>query len=174
MNTARFLTSALVGVCALALVAPPASAHQPVDLTARDTTPRKGPLLVDGTVSFAVYADVARGDRRGFRFNLDRGDDVVVQLLILDSSPGNRLPASKLPRVTLTDPSGRKTRMLIDERTESYEPYGGNTYFYLSRIEDEAGAEAGTYEVRISGRSKRPVETVVSVGSREIPGEVRR
>ena len=32
----------------------PASAHQPVLLRDTDTTPAKGPLLVYGTVSFAV------------------------------------------------------------------------------------------------------------------------
>lgn len=172
MGPSWFVPSIVAAVCAFALAAPPAAAHQPVDLTSNDTTPQEGPLLVDGTVSFAVYTDISRGDRRGFRFNLETGDAMSVQLLILDSPPGNRLPASKLPRVTITDPSGRKTRMLINERTEFYEPYGGNTYFYLSRIEEEA--EAGTYQVRISGRSKRSVEAVISVGTREVPGEVRR
>jgi hypothetical protein len=34
----------------------PASAHQPVVLLDSDTTPAAGPLLVDGTVSFAIRA----------------------------------------------------------------------------------------------------------------------
>lgn len=167
------LASALAaGVCASLLGLSPASAHQGVDLRTTDTTPARGPLLVDGTVSFAVRADIARGDRRGFRFTLSEGDTLAVQLLIVDEPPGNRLPASKLPRVTLTDPDGRKTRMVIDERTEFYEPYGGTTYFYLSRIEDEA--VPGTYRVRVSGRSEQPVEAVIAVGYREVRGEVRR
>ncbi len=148
-----------------------ALAHQPVNLDDRDTTPARGPLLVDGTVSFAVNASVARGDRRGFRFDLDQGDTLAVQLLIRDEAPGNELGASKLPRVTITDPQGRKTRMIIDERTEFYEPYGGNTYFYLSRVEEEA--IPGRYRVRISGRSERAVQAVVAVGYREVRGEVR-
>ena len=147
-----------------------ALAHQPVNLDDRDTTPARGPLLVDGTVSFAVNASVARGDRRGFRFDLDQGDTLAVQLLIRDEAPGNELGASKLPRVTITDPQGRKTRMIIDERTEFYEPYGGNTYFYLSRVEEEA--IPGRYRVRISGRSERAVQAVVAVGYREVRGEV--
>jgi len=163
---------ALALTCALSLGAIPASAHQGVDLTDSDSTPQAGPLLVDGTVSFAVRADVATGDRRGFRFELADGDTLAMQLLIVDTPPGNRLSTSKLPRVTVTDPKGRKTRMVIDERTEFYEPYGGTNYYYLSRIEDEA--EPGTYEVRVSGRSKRPVETVIAVGYREVRGEVRR
>ena len=163
---------ALALTCALSLGAIPASAHQGVDLTDSDSTPKAGPLLVDGTVSFAVRADIASGDRRGFRFELADGDTLAMQLLIVDTPPGNRLSASKLPRVTVTDPQGRKTRMVIDERTEFYEPYGGTNYFYLSRIEEEA--EPGTYEVRVSGRSERPVETVIAVGYREVRGEVRR
>lgn len=164
-----------LGVFALALgtvlAIAPVMAHQPVDLDQGDSSPARGPLLVDGTVSFAVNADVARGDRRGFRFDLDNGDTMAIQLLIRDTPPGNRLAASQMPRVTVTDPRGRKTRMVINERTEFYEPYGGNTYFYLSRMEKEA--VPGTYRVRISGRSERPVQTVVAVGYREVPGQVQ-
>jgi hypothetical protein len=105
-------------------LAAPASAHQPVELGPSDSTPAKGPLLVDGTVSFAVYTDVRRGDRRGFRFRLEEGDRMAVQLLILDEPPSNKVRSSRLPRVTITDPQGRKTRMVINERTEFYEPYG--------------------------------------------------
>ena len=162
---------AITLAAALSLSTGAALAHQAVNLDDRDSTPARGPLLVDGTVSFAVNASVARGDRRGFRFDLDEGDTLAVQLLIRDEAPGNELRASKLPRVTITDPSGRKTRMIIDERTEFYEPYGGNTYFYLSRVEDEA--IPGRYRVRVSGRSERAVQAVVAVGYREVPGEVR-
>ncbi|MDA9802975.1 DUF4397 domain-containing protein [bacterium] len=164
------LSASLIG--ALLLAIGPAYAHQSVELTQGDTTPATGPQLVDGTVSFAVRTDIARGDRRGFRFDLDDGDTLAMQLLIVDTPPGNRLSASRLPRVTLTDPNGDTTRMLISERTEFYEPYGGTNYFYLSRIEDEA--IPGTYKVRVTGRSKKPVETVIAVGYREVRGEVRR
>ena len=47
------------GVAVVLLVtSTPALAHQPVQLTSADRTPASGPLLVDGTVSFAVYAAV--------------------------------------------------------------------------------------------------------------------
>lgn len=164
------VVAGLIGT--LILTAVPASAHQGVELTENDTTPTQGPLLVDGTVSFAVRADIARGDRRGFRFDLDAGDTLAMQLLIVDTAPGNQLAAAKLPRVNVTDPSGAKTRMVINERTDFYEPYGGTNYFYLSRIEEQG--VPGTYEVRVSGRSKKAVETVIAVGYREVRGEVRR
>ena len=154
-----------------ALMAPAVNAHQGVNLNERDRTPARGPLLVDGTVSFAVRADLSRGDRRGFRFQLDDGDTLAVQLLIVDEAPANRLRSVALPRVTVTDPSGKVTRMVIGERTEFYEPYGGTNYLYLSRIKKRA--VAGTYKVRMTGRNSTPVETVVSVGYREVRGEVR-
>jgi hypothetical protein len=76
-----------------------------------------------------------------------------------------------LPRVTVTDPLGKVIRMVINERTKFYEPYGGTNYLYLSRVEKRA--VVGTYKIRMTGRSSTPVETVVSVGYREVRGEVR-
>ncbi len=169
-------TSFVLGVMCMGVLlfgyAPFAHAHQGVELTSRDTTPEQGPLLVDGTVSFAVRTDIAKGDKRGFRFRLDQGDTLAVQLLIVDEAPGNTVTTSQLPRVSITDPDGRTTRLVINERTEFYEPYGGTNYLYLSRVEREA--TSGTYAVRITGRSSVPIETVIAVGYREVPGEVRR
>ena len=171
----RRMGPTLAVICAAAVLvylAPIAHAHQGVELTNRETTPEQGPLLVDGTVSFAVRTDIAKGDTRGFRFRLDQGDTLAVQLLIVDEAPGNTVGPSQLPRVTITDPQGRPIRMVVNERTEFYEPYGGRSYLYLSRVEREA--IRGTYAVRITSRSSTPVETVIGVGYREVPGEVRR
>lgn len=154
------------------VLAPPANAHQRVDLDMSAATPGSGPLLVDGTVSFAVRARVERGDRRGFRFRLAAGDQMRMQLLIEDKAPDNALPASRLPRVSVVDPQGRRTRMVINERTEFYEPYGRTTYWYLSRIEQDA--VPGIYRVFVSGRADEPVDAVIAVGYREVRGEVRR
>ena len=175
MRRVGFTSSVLGVMCSGVLLfghAPFAHAHQGVDLTSRDTTPQQGPLLVDGTVSFAVRSEIAKGDKRGFRFRLNEGDTLAVQLLIVDEAPGNTVSPSQLPRVTITDPDGRSIRMLINERTEFYEPYGGTNYLYLSRVERDA--TRGTYAVRITGLSSVPVETVIGVGYREVPGEVRR
>ena len=167
------LTFVLIALMATALAgALPAAAHQPVDLGTRDTTPARGPLLVDGTVSYAVTAEVRQGERRGFRFALDEGDTLAMQLLIFDEVPANRLPSWQLPRVTVTSPSGKKTRLVVNERTEFYEPYGGRTYLYLSRVQEDA--VAGVYRVNVLGRSTSPVVAVVAVGYREVRGEVRR
>ena len=51
-----------------------AVAHQPVILLKSDTTAAKGPLLVDGTVSFAVRAAFTKkGEKKAFRAQLQEG-----------------------------------------------------------------------------------------------------
>lgn len=161
----------MAGLVAVAVtLAPSVLAHQPVDLDRSDSSPAAGPLLVDGTVSFAVRAEVARSERRGFRFRLAEGDTMSMQLLIEDKAPDNRLSPAQLPQVTVVDPEGRRIRLAIDERTRFYEPYGQTTYWYLSRVEQQA--IPGTYRVVITGRAKVPVDAVVAVGYREVPGEV--
>jgi hypothetical protein len=60
----------------------------------------------------------------------------------------------------------------VNERTEFFEPYSGTAYLYLSRITDRA--MPGTYRVTIAGRGATPVDVVIGVGSREVPGQVRR
>ena len=167
----RVVVAAAIAAAAL-VVAPPAAAHQPVGLGPAESSPAKGPLLVDGTISFALFADIKRGDRRGFRFRLEEGDRMAVQLLILDRPPSNEIRNARLPRVTITDPQGRKTRMIINERTEFYEPYGGVPTTCISHVWNPTRYR-GEYRVNVSARSKRVVETVISVGYREVPGEVR-
>lgn len=160
-------------VAGLLLVsAEPASAHQPVRLTAADRTPARGPLLVDGSVSFAVYATVRTGTTRAFRVGLRKGQRLEVQLLIPDRAPVNRLRASRLPAVSVIDPTGRRTTMAIDERTPFYEPYSGTSYLYLARLSQDA--KTGIYQVIIAGRSATRAPVVIGVGYREVPGVVRR
>lgn len=153
------------------LVAAPASAHQPVRLTSADRTPARGPLLVDGTVSFAVYATVRQGTSRAFRVGMRQGQRLEVQLLIPDRAPANRLASARLPLVTVIDPAGRRTPLIIDERTPFYEPYSATAYLYLARLSQ--GARTGTYQVIVTGRDASKVPVVIGVGYREVPGEVR-
>jgi len=149
----------------------PASAHQPVALLNSDTTAARGPLLVDGTVSFAVTASFnKKGERKGFRANFAAGDSVQVQYLIIDRSPENKLKNNQLPTVVVTSPSGKRLTLPINERTKFFEPYGGTNYLYLSRI--SAVAEAGIYSFLITSRTKSAI--TVAVGDREVPGTVTR
>lgn len=149
----------------------PANAHQPVPLLNSDTTAARGPLLVDGTVSFAVTASFNKaGQRKGFRANFAAGDSVQVQYLIIDRRPENRLKNKKLPTVVVTSPSGKRLTMPINERTKFFEPYGGTNYLYLSRF--SAVAESGIYSFLITARAKSSI--TVAVGDREVPGTVSR
>ena len=164
----RLLTAVLVFTF---LALSPASAHQPVFLLDTDTTAAKGPLLVDGTVSFAVQASFAKaGQKKAFRAALKDGDQLAVQYLIMDQPPSNRLKNNLLPQVTITAPDGKKTVMKITERTVFYEKYSGTNYFYLSRL--SAPAKAGIYSFVITARAKSAV--TIAVGEQEIPGDVVR
>ena len=155
----------------LSLSTLPAHAHQPVILLNTDTTAARGPLLDDGTVSFAITASFKRaGERKGFRANFDAGDSVQVQYLIIDRRPENRLKNKKLPTVVITSPSGKRVTMRINEREKFFEPYGGTDYLYLSRF--SAVAESGTYSFLITARAKAAI--TVAVGDREVPGTVSR
>ena len=161
-----------VTVAVLLTGSSPAQAHQPVRLTAANPTADRGPLLVDGTVSFAVYATMQGQRTRGFRFDLRTGERLETQLLIVDKAPGNTLAAAALPEVVITDPRGKRTILTPEERSPFLEPYSGTKYLYLARL--SGVGVGGTYQVLIRSRSTRPVEAVVAVGFREVPGRVVR
>ena len=71
----------------------------------------------------------------------------------------------------VVDPAGRRTTLVIDERTPFYEPYSGTSYLYLARLSQSA--RTGTYQVIVTGRDATKVPVVIGVGYREVPGEVR-
>ena len=148
-----------------------ANAHQPVELLSTDTTAAKGPLLVDGTVSFAVRASFAKaGEKKAFRADLKAGDSLAVQYLIVDKKPESALKNTLLPQLVVTSPSGKSLTIKFTERTKFYEPYGKTNYLYLSRY--SAAAEAGTYSFTLTARAK--ASATIAVGEREVPGEVIR
>ena len=148
-----------------------AHAHQPVELLNSDTTAAKGPLLVDGTVSFAIRASFTKaGEKKAFRADLKAGDPLAVQYLIVDKKPENALKNTLLPQLVVTSPSGKSLIIKFTERTKFYEPYGKTNYLYLSRY--NAAAEAGTYSFTLTARAKASV--TIAVGEREVPGEVIR
>lgn len=168
----RVLIILILAVAVLLAGTSPAEAHQPVRLSAANPTPELGPLLVDGTVSFAVYANVRGQQTRGFRFGLRNGQRLEAQLLIVDKAPGNRLAAAALPEVVITDPRGNRAILTPDERSPFLEPYSGTRYLYLARL--SGTSLGGTYQVLVRSHSTRPVEAVVALGYREVPGRVVR
>ena len=162
----------LAMVIALAVVGSGvAVAHQPVVLLNSDTTAAKGPLLVDGTVSFAVRASFAKaGEKKAFRAQFQEGDALEVQYLIIDKKPENALKMSQLPTLVVTGPGGFKTTMKLNERTKFLETYTQTTYLYLGRY--SGMAKAGIYSFVLTARGKSSI--TLGVGSQEIPGEVVR
>jgi len=161
----------VVVLVVLLMAATPARAHQPVTLLNSDTSAAVGPLLVDGTISFAVRADFKKaGETKGFRANLKAGDRFSLQYLIVDKKPENALKVNQLPLVVVRTPSGSRITLKINERTKFYEPFGKTNYLYLSRY--SAVAQEGTYSFLITSRAKSAI--TLAVGDREISGEVTR
>jgi len=148
-----------------------AHAHQPVVLLDSDTTATKGPLLVDGTVSFAVRASFTKsGQTKAFRAQFKSGDQLSVQYLIVDKKPESALRTSSLPTLVITPPTGAPVTIKLNERTKFFEPYGRVNYLYLARYSDLA--QAGIYNFTIKSKSKAAI--TVAVGDKEIFGEVLR
>ena len=148
-----------------------AHAHQPVELLNSDTTAAKGPLLADGTVSFAIRAAFTKsGQTKAFRAQFKSGDQLSVQYLIVDKKPENSLRTSSLPSLVITPPTGSPITIKFDERTKFFEPYGRVNYLYLARYSDVA--QAGIYNFTIKSKSKAAI--TVAVGDKEIFGDVLR
>ena len=62
---------------AIMVVTSPARAHDPLFLTAEQSGPETGPLLPDGTISFALYGRLDKaGDTRGFQVEFRQGDPI--------------------------------------------------------------------------------------------------
>ena len=163
----------IVGAVAALTLSPfsPASAHQPVAILDTDTTAEKGPLLVDGTVSFATRATFTKaGETRAFRAGLKEGDQLSVQYLILDRKPESAMKSKKLPQLVITSPTGKKITIKFTERTKFFEPYSQTKYLYLSRY--SAPAEPGIYSFVATSRAKASI--TIAVGDREVQGEVLR
>ena len=162
----------LITTLALTLLgSTPAYAHQPVELLKTDITAAKGPLLVDGTISFAIRAAFTKaGEKKGFRAAFVEGDPFSVQYLIVDKKPENALRTTALPTLVMTSPKGTSLTLKFTERTKFFEPFGGVNYLYLARY--QAVAEAGEYSFLVTAKSKASI--TLAVGEKEIRGEVLR
>ena len=147
----------------------PSTAHQPVSLTNANSNPDKGPILVDGTISFAIRANFTKANQtQGFRASLKAGELVNFEYLIMDRAPENKLANNKLPVATITDPSGKKTVIKFTERSRFFEPYGRTNYLYLARYSQTS--VDGIYKFTLQSKAKAAI--TVAVGSKETFGEV--
>ena len=147
----------------------PAYAHQPINLTATNSSANKGPIIVDGKVSFVIRANFTKPNQtQGFRAALQAGETLYFEYLIIDKAPENKLAKNKLPVATITDPSGVKSVIKLTERSKFYEPYGRTNYLYLARYSQTA--IDGIYKITLQSKAKAAI--TVAVGSKEIFGEV--
>jgi len=144
-----------------------AKAHDPIILTFDQRTPVDGPLLPDGTISFALYGSLdSRGDTRGFRVNFNEGDVLYLSILIPDLPPENKLGDSSLPYLKMEDPNGATTKIALTEKVSFPEPFTGTNYVRLTEL--LSVAVSGTYSVTITGDA--PTRFTVSVGQKEMFG----
>ena len=146
-----------------------AFAHQPVELGSKNIRADQGPILVDGTISFALRANFTKANQeRGFRVSLKQGELLNFEYLIIDKAPENKMALNKLPTVTITAPDGAKSIVKYTERTKFYEPHGRTNYLYLARF--SSTALDGIYNFSIKSKAKASI--TVSTGSKETFGQV--
>ena len=163
MKKLLFITAILLGL----LPASIASAHDPIILTSEQQTPADGPLLVDGTISFALYGSLdTGGDTRGFRVQFKEGDPLSISILIPDLSPENTLDDVSLPFINVEDPNGTTEKLAITEKIPFPEPFTGTNYVRLTEF--RGTAIGGIYSVTVMGDS--PARFTVSVGEIEMFG----
>jgi hypothetical protein len=107
----------ILAIACAFLIPSQAVAHQPVPLLVGDTAAVKGPLLVDGTISFAIRASFTKAnEKRGFRANLKLGDQLAIQYLIVDKKPENALKISQMPRLVVTSRGKSSITLAVGER----------------------------------------------------------
>jgi hypothetical protein len=154
--------AALVGV--MAMTGGPAAAHDPIILGPGDATAADGPLLPDGTISFALYGVIEQpGDTRGVRARFAAGDPVRVTVLIPDLTPENALDPDQLPTLVMTRPDGSSAQLGATVREPFAEPFTGTNYITYIRLEETA--EAGEYAFTVQGEV--PARFTVAIGEKE-------
>ena len=164
----KFITGVLASLIIVSTIGSGvANAHQPLNLLDSDTSASKGPLIVDGTLSFAVTAAFTKaGQKKAFRAQFKKGEELTVQYLIIDKKPENALRIKSLPTLVITSPSGSKVTMKFTERTKFFEEYTRVNYFYLGRYNSEA--EGGIYSFEITSKSR----AAITIGVGEVEGVV--
>lgn len=163
----RVLAHLGTGAVVLLVVAPPAGAHDPIFLEAQDTTPAAGPLIPDGTISFAVYGVLdAPGATRALQVRMADDAPLLVDLLVPDREPESGLTDADVPTLTLRSPDGAEYQVGPIERVRFAEPFSGTDYIRLARL--EGTAQAGVYDLVVTGPV--PARFTIAIGSIETFG----
>lgn len=141
-----------------------AFAHDPVIITDDQTTPEAGPLLPDGTISFALYGVIdAPGATRGLRVRFADSQTVNVTLLVPALEPERALADGDLPTLTVHRPDGSTAVLTTNERVRFDESFSGTSYLRLLELGEPA--QAGEYDLTVT--SAAPSRFTVSVGTVE-------
>lgn len=165
MRTRLYALAATSAVTlALALGVGTAAAHDPVILTPEQSTPDEGPLLLDGTVSFALYGTVnGEGDTRAFRVRYAQGDTFNLSALVPNLQPEQALPVDQYPRIAVVTPTGERIDLAPGEVSTFDEPFTKTSY--RRYLEWSTTAVAGDYGVIVTGVV--PARFTVSTGVKE-------
>ncbi len=156
------LTAALAG--AVWVGAGVAFAHDPIIIAPEQTTPESGPLLLDGTVSFALYGVVdAPGATRGLRAQFAEGDQVNLSLLVPALDPEQTVADVDMPTLTMARPDGTSQTFTTTERVRFDESFSNTSYVRLLEVDEPA--QAGVYGFTVSAAV--PARFTVAVGSDE-------
>ena len=148
----RSLAGAVAAAIAVvfALGAGTAWAHDPIILTPEQSTPAAGPLLVDGTISFALYGDVTGpGDTRAFRVRYAAGQTFNLSALVPNLEPEKGLAVGEYPTITVVTPSGENIVLQPGMVSTFDEPFTKTSY--RQYLEWSTTAVAGDYGVIITG-----------------------
>jgi len=160
----RFLVGMSLVGAALLGYSVPSEAHDPVFLTQAHDSPDAGPLLPDGTISFAVYGGLVElAATQGFQARLKEGDALNLSLLIPAAPPETTFEVDSLPRVEVTRPDGSSFFLAAQFREMFHEPFTNTRYLRLG--DHLEVAQEGQYDFLIS--SARPSRYVVSIGTLE-------
>jgi len=165
VRSLRLVALSAIAALTIVVLAGPAAAHDPIFLSADQTTPDTGPYMPDGSISWALYGSVLEaGDTRGFEFDLRDGDELVISLLIPNLSPELELTDDELPVLDLTAPDGT-TRAIVPDRREIFdEPFSNTSYVTL--YEERGPGEVGRYQGVVTGNA--PARFSVAIGINEI------
>ncbi len=169
MGSFRTMRSVLAAIglglaAALAVPVGTAFAHDPIIFTDTQTTPESGPLLLDGTVSFALYGTLmTQGDTRGVRVRMKAGDTLTMSLLVPALEPEKSLDAASLPTLTIVAPDGSVRTLPPGDSVTFDESFTSTSYVRYIQLSEPA--QAGDYGVTVSGVV--PARFTLSVGTKE-------
>ncbi|MEY4339382.1 MAG: hypothetical protein RLZ14_1232 [Actinomycetota bacterium] len=160
----RFITTLVATVLGVMLPGGLAFAHDPIIFAEAQTTPGAGPLLPDGTVSFALYGTLMRsGDSRGATVRFAAGDTLIMSLLVPALEPERSLDAASLPTLTLRAPDGSTRVVPPGEAVTFDEPFTSTSYVRYIQLSEPA--QAGEYGVTVT--AVVPARFTLSVGTKE-------